>query len=462
MRKNVLTLIVVFTFFISIFVPGMSKTGVLPKHSEFTLPNGLQVILVEDNRQPLVDFRMSFGTGSSTDSANLSGRASIVGNMFKEGTKNYTRDTLLSVIDATGGVVNLGIRRDNISIQGNFLSRDLNFAMNILAEMVLRSLLPEEGLERIKKHLLSRTVRGQSIAVDRLINALHNSIYGEEGYGLRVTGTQIGLRKIHINDIRKFFAQNIRPNNGILVMAGNFKIGDTKKLIEKLFSEWEKGSEFSKPIANKSIPDSLKIILYDNREAFGTDFIFGRPAVSRKSEHAASLLLLNYILGQGGEVSRLSKRLIHEQKLVTNIRSSVDWSREDGMFFISGATTNEMAVEAIRQTLEVMNELRNIRVSAAELEEAKNFFRGIIPGYFENAYGTVNHISRILNWGLTLDHYDNILKEFDSITTNHLRKTAQLFLDENHMTVVISGPGNILRRGLSDIAPVEVIDFDQD
>jgi zinc protease len=462
MRKNGLTLIVVFAFCAAIFLPGLLIAGVFPKYSEFTLSNGLQVVLVEDNRQPLVDFRMSFGTGSSTDLARLSGRAAIACDMFKEGTKNYTSDTLLSAIDATGGVIHQGVRRDNIFIQGNFLSRDLDFSMNILAEMVIRSQLPEEGLERLKKRLLSRTVRGQSIAIDRLINTLYNSVYGDEGYGLPVMGTQVGLRKICIDDIRKFFSQNIRPNNTLLVVAGNFKINDTRKLIKKLFSNWEKGNEFSKPIVNKSIPDSLRIILYDNREACGTDFMLGRSAASRKSEHTPSLLLLNYILGQGGEVSRLSKRLIHEQKLVTDIRSKVDWSREEGMFFISGATTNEMAVEAIRQTLEVMNDLRNIRISAAELEEAKNFFRGIISGYFENAYGTVNRISYILNWELTLDHYDNILKEFDSITPNHLRKTAQMFLDENHMTVVISGPGDILKRGLSDIAPIEVIDSDQD
>jgi zinc protease len=440
----------------------ITSADVIPEYSEFSLSNGLRIILVEDHCQPLVDFRLSFDVGSSSDSSSYAGLAAVSCYMFKEGTKNFPVDALLSAIDATGGVIDLIYRRDVIFIQGNFLARDFDFAMDILADVVLHSQLPEDGFERRQRRLLSYTLRERTIVRNHLTNSLYNAVYGAEGYGLPVTGTQVGLKMIELKDVKRFFEQNIRPNNARLVVAGDFKASAAKKIIKKLFSEWKAGGNFSKPIVNKSLPDSLRIILQDNPDAAGSDFIIGRAAAPRGSEFTADLLLLNYILGRGGEVSRLYKRLIAEQKLVTDTWSAVDWSSQDGMILAGGTTSNEMVAEAVRQTLEVMDELTNIRVSAAELEEAKNFYRGNVASYFETSYGTVNHISYILNWGETLDHYDQVLKEFDTITPNHLRKTAQMFLNENQLTVIVSGPESVLRKQLSKIAPVEIVGSGQD
>jgi zinc protease len=440
----------------------VARGGILPKYNEFSLSNGMKVVLVEDHRQPLIDFRLTFDVGSASDSSRYSGLAAVSSYMFKEATENFTVDELLSAINETGGNLEVSYLRDVIFIQGNFLARDFDFAMKMLAEIIRRSRLTDDGFERRRRRLLSYTLRDRSIIRRHLINNLYNAVYGDEGYGLPITGTQSGLRKIKLDDVRRFFAQNIHPNNSRLVIAGDFDASTAKKVIKKLFSDWESGSAPSMPIVNEFMPDSLRIILLDNPDAAGSDYIIGRPAVPRNSESTASLLLLNYILGRGGEVSRLYKRLVSEQKLVTNIWSEIDWSRRDGMILIGGTTSNEMAAEAVRQTLAVMNELKSMRVSAAELEEAKNFYRGNVANYFENGIGTVNHISYILSWGETLDHYDRILKAFDSITPSSLKKTADRFLNENRLTVIVSGRGETLKRQLSDIAPVEVIGSGQE
>jgi len=448
----------VLIFLLIIGLHTIVSAGVLPKYNEFSLSNGLKVVLVEDHRQPLIDFRLTFDVGTSSDSAQYAGLTAASSYMFKEETENYTVDELLSTIDATGGTIDPIYTRDIIFIQGNFLARDFDLAMQILSEMVRRPRLTEDGFERRRRRLLSYTLRERSIIGRHLINNLYKTVYGENGYGLPVTGTPSGLNRIKLDDVNKFFEKNIHPNNARLIIAGDFKTGVAKKTINKLFADWKQGSGFSKPIVNEFIPDSIRIILLDNPDAAGSDYVIGRPAAPRNSEYTAGLLLLNYILGGGGEVSRLYSRLVDEQKLVTGISSDIDWSRQDGMLIIAGTTPNEMAAEAVRQTLAVMNELKTMRVSAAELEEAKNFYRGYMTSYFENGYGTVNHISYILNWGETLDHYDKILKEFDSITPTRLRKIAENFLNENHMTVIVSGPGRTLRKQLTEIAPIEVID----
>lgn len=461
MRSKVIaiTLLAPLTVFLAASV---FASGVLPKHTSFSLPNGLDIILIEDNRLPLIDYRMIFSIGSSADSTRTSGLAAIAIEMLKEGTENFPGHALISAVDSTGGNIYMDIERDCLMIHGNFLSRDVEFALGILAEMTIRPQSEKEDLDRNKRRFISGQMQGESVAKFRLTNALYRSVYGDAGYGLPAWGTHSGIRRIKLEIMREFQQKNFRPNNAVLIMAGDFRAGEVKKLIKKLFSNWQEGGNFSESIVNASIPDSLKIIIIDNPDAPSTEFIIGRPAVPAGSEYSASLVLLNYILGGSYEISRLSQNLVQGYGLATSISSQIDWSREDGMISIRGASTNEMAPEAIKQVLGVMKDLRSIKVPARELEEAKNHFRGRIPGNFETISGTVKYLARFICLRAGLDYYEKMFKEFEKIDPDRLRNVAQEFLDEKHMIIVVIGPESILRRGLSDLGPVETERSGQD
>ncbi|UCD94008.1 MAG: insulinase family protein [Candidatus Zixiibacteriota bacterium] len=431
--------------------------GILPEHSSFTLANGLQVILVEDHRWPILEYSMLFKTGSAVDSARICGLAGVTMEMLKEGAEKFPGGALIEAIDSVGGLITFDTRQYALFIKGSFLARDEELALQLVAQMVTAPKFDEEGLDRLKKRYDSVIMQVNSVARYRLIHKLYGSIYGDDGYGLPSSGTRAGIRRIELDDVRSFYERNVRPNNAALVIAGDFKAGDVKKLIKKLFSKWEKGTDFSRPIANQSIPDSLRIIILDNPEAASSEFMIGRPAVPSLSEAVPAFILLDYLLGGAGEISRLSRCLIRQHALATTISSSIDWSTGDGMLSIYGGATNEMTAEAIRQVLATLQDLRNIRVPAGELGDAKSHFRGEMAGYFQNPSRTVNMLSRIISLNLKLNFHDQLLKQFDSVDPGVIRKTAQKFLDENHLTVVVMGPEDILRRGLSELGQVEVI-----
>lgn len=433
---------------------------VIPEYSEFTLSNGLRVVLIEDHHQPMVDLRMLFGTGSSTDSSRLSGLAAVSVEMLKEGTEGFPGEALAAAVDSTGGVLDFRILQDGMIIEGSFLSRDLRFALEILAEMSIRPVFEEENLERLKKRYTSMIMQVNSVPSYRLRNTVYRSVYGDIGYGLPLYGDRSGIRRINLEDVTGFYQKNFRPNNAALIVAGDLKSDKTKDLIKKLFSGWRKGKDFSESIINVNLPDSLRIIILDNPDAPSTEFMIGRPAVPLGAEHAI-LDLLNYIMGGAGDISRLSQRLVHDKALAVRVGSKIDWSREEGMLRISGVTANEMAAESIRQVFSTIAELRDIRVPARELENAKNFFRGYLPGFFETTDRSANVIAELLCFGVSLDYYENMLEQFELIDPDALREAAREFLDEKNLTVIIAGPESILRQGLSDLAPVEVISSDQ-
>ena len=434
-----------------------AESKFVPKSSEFTLPNGLRIILMENHQQPMVDFVLQFKTGALSDPADLSGLTAVTLEMLKEGTRAFPGDVLMNSVDSAGGTIVPVYGYDGMALRGSFLSRDTRFAFDILSEIIIHPQFDEQSLEHLKKRLTSLIMQRNSVVRYRLVGMLNRTLYGDAGYGLSAEGTQAGIRKIGIEDVREFYRKYFLPGNAVLIVAGDFKPDGVKSLIRKSFAGWQRGSDQVGLTAKPTLPDTLRIIIMDNPEVPSTEFVIGRPAVAAGTGDYAALMLLDYLLGGGGDISRLSQSLIRDRGLVTQISSQINWARGEGVMYIYGSSTNEMAAEAVKQTLEVLDNLKNIKVPARELEGAKNFYRGIIPGYFETTYSSMMMLAKMIVLGQKFDYYDRILRDFDSAEPGRLRKIAEQYLDKNHLTIVVSGPESVLKRGLSQSGSVEVI-----
>jgi zinc protease len=431
--------------------------AVIPNHTGFTLPNGLEVIIEEDNRQPLIDMIMLFRIGSSSDSARLAGLAAITAAMLKEGSRNFPADLLMASVDSTGGTLDIETEHDAIIIRGNFLSRDLDFGLRVFSDLVLYPQLDNVSLSRLKRSMISAIRRRNNIAEYRLTDALYRHVYTDNGFGLPPVGTSSGLRRVGIDDVRRFYDSNLRPNNAVLILTGDLKTGKARQLIKKYFESWQKGQDFFRPIVNAVVPDSQLIILIDSPEAPASQFIIGTLAPPYAGKETPPLLLMNYILGAGDCASRLWQALVRDRGLAASIKSVIDWSPHTGMIYIAGNGSNEAAVDAIKQSLAVIDDLRKIRIPARELEDARSYFRGRIPRYFETAAGVADKVARLSILGVKLDHFDRLLAGFDKVDPIRIRETASQFLKENNLTIVVIGPELILKPGLSEMGPVEVI-----
>jgi predicted Zn-dependent peptidase len=192
----------------------------------------------------------------------------------------------------------------------------------------------------------------------------------------------------------------------------------------------------------------------DRADMPSAEIMIGRPAVPVGDEEFTTLMLLDYILG-GSVGSRLHKNLMLNKSLVTSVRSGIEWSRGPGIFSIYCTTPAETVAEAVETILSTIREMRDIRPSVKELEEAKRFFRGHIPAILETRSDIVSQFAGMYMYGVTPEFYSKMLDEFDRIDPLRLHRLAQRMLDENGFTIIVSGPERQLRRDLSHIAPIE-------
>jgi len=451
-------------FFLGVALFGVvSAGGFIPRYEQATLPNGLTVIMVEDHKQPMVQFAALIKTGSVTLTADQAGLANLTAILARQGTTNFPAQKLTAAIDSVGAIIYvMSSFKDGIIIRGESLSRHLGHILTVFSDILIRPAFTDEAIERLKKRFLSAAMQTESMPEWGLKDILYRKYYGDEGYGLPNLGTPASLKKITRADIVKFHQDNFRPNNTVIIMAGDFKIETARKLIGKLFSDWSPGAGFPTPRSAITFPDSLRILLIDYPSAPSVDFAIGQPGAPVGSEDYPALILLNYILGESGSVSRLSRNLVRDNSLATYVNSQIDWSRGDGILWIYGSSPADNIPEALRRLISVLSDIRSIRISVKELDEAKLFFRGFMPGLYETNRATIERFATALGSGVGVDYQEKLLSDLDRVDPGRLRLVAEKYLDPKRMTIVIQGSAASLKNQLSEIAPVEVISSWQD
>lgn len=437
-------------------VAGSVAAGFVPKYETFTLKNGLQVVLVENHQDPMIVYRMVFLSGSGADPDSLSGLASFTNDMIMTNTAGYSGDRLAAVIDSVGGVVRTSAQRDILLIEGDFLARDLDLALSCLAEMCIRPVFEKESLTALRRRYISYQLQLEAVSSDRLLAALYGKVYGENGYGAPLSGTRQGMRRISIDDVKAFQDKYLRPNNAVLVVAGDIDPNLAKKAITTHFASWQKGKSISPLNVAATTPDSLRVFLIDRPNMPTADFIIGRGAVPPDDESFASLILLHYLLGGGGDVSRLNRDLIRDNELATSVYSNIDLSRFGGAFYIMGTTPVETVSDALSRVFEILEEFREIRVPVRDLDDAKRFYRGFLPSYYETYASSVSQFATLAGLNVDYNYYESLSDKIGTIDPQKLRQTALEYLDREHMFIIVAGPEAYLKGNLSELGTVVV------
>jgi zinc protease len=459
MKRQFSTLVLISFAFVFVTITVLAgETQIIPPFERFALPNGLDVILVERHAQPTISYAMLIKSGSASDPAGMSGMHIVISRLLRAGTKSYPADRLAGIIDSIGGIIETkNFYKDEILLKGEFLSRDLSLVLKTLSEMMIYPTFTDEGVERLKARVASAVIRAQTIGEFIVREALYNRFYGDKGYGRSMVGEVEQIKNITRADVIKFHNDYFRPENAALILVGDYKPDKARQLITDLFSSWEQGRKIPPVSSAYSIPDSFRIAIMDNPQMSATNFIIGCPAVPPGSDDFAGLILLNYILGQGGGISRLDKDIINESGLATYIRSAIDWSKGNGMFYLSGNCPNYNTSEVIRRSLDILGELRDIRVSQKELDEAKIFLRGQYLSLFETSSGISEEMAFLLSSGVPVDYPTKLLATFEQIDPARLKSIAEKYLNPDHLTAVVYGPASLLKPLLSEIAPTEVV-----
>jgi zinc protease len=302
-----------------------SEAGKLAIRTEkFKLANGFEVILVEDHRLPLVAFNLWVHAGPRNEAVGQTGFAHLFEHLMFAGTKHIARGEADKIIDAAGGTDSNGSTNfDRTNYFFTLPSNQLELGLWIKSDMLGYMIDKVDATALANQQDVVRNERRQSIEnrpYGIVTEAEYQALFPEgHPYRAVVMGSHADIQSIKLADVKAFARTYYRPNNATLVLAGDFKPAEAKKLVEKYFGKLKAGDPVPPVLAQQPVITAEKrITVTDRIELPRIDLAWHSPAMFASGD--ADLDVAANILG-GGKASRLYKKLVYERQLAQSVQA---------------------------------------------------------------------------------------------------------------------------------------------
>jgi zinc protease len=421
---------------------------------KFTLANGLQVFVVKNTKLPQVSATLALDYDGFAE-GDKAGVAQMAGQLLKRGTITKSKAELDESVEFLGG----SLSTSSQSASASSLKSNFPALLSLMAEVVLQPALSSEELEKIRKQVLSGIESNKDDADAIAGDVVKKLVYGaNHPYGEIMTTKTVN--KVSLNDVKLFLSTYWKPNMAYLVFVGDIEPAAAKALAEKSFGGWKKGTvakqDFAKPIK----PSQTYVAIVDRPSSVQSVVTIAAAVdLYPGSENAIAGSVMNNILG-GGFSGRLFANLREKHAFTYGAYSSLNPSRQIGIFQAESSVRNDKTDSAVQELLREINTIRNEQVGEAELNRMKNYLSGGFARSLENPATIANFALNIARNHLPSDYYKKYLTNLAAVDARKVQAAAQLFLNPSQMHIVIVGNAKQIAKGLEKYGPVKYFDIE--
>lgn len=441
--------------------PAAPRAVSVPHPTERTLDNGLRVIVVEKTGLPLVAARLMVKTGSEADPDDHAGLADMTASLLTKGTKTKNAEQIALGVEALGATIDSGAGWDNSFVLLGALSNNYPKAMEYLSDAVLHPTFAQDEIDRLRDQNIDALRVAMQNPAQLASFVAARVLYGGAPYGHNQGGTPESLQKITRDDVVKFHQTYYRPDNAVLVIAGDVKPSDVFSVAERLFGSWRSnGGQAPPPVHASGEPTTSRVVVIDMPEAGQAAVVITRRGLQRVDANYFAAQVANSVLG-GGYSSRLNQEIRIKRGLSYGAGSGFEFRREAGPFSASVQTKNESAVEVAGLIGGEISKMSSTSVPESELTPRKATLAGDFGRSIETTSGLVRRLAGLALYGLSLDEINAYVKNVQAIGPAEVQKFSSEYL-AGDADIVIVGDMKKIGDALKKAYPnAEVIPIDQ-
>jgi zinc protease len=405
---------------------------------QFTIDQGLKVILKENKTSPVVALQIWVKVGSADEKDEEAGMCHFIEHMLFKGTEKRKVREAAREIESLGGTINAYTSYDQTVYHITMASRYAEIGLNILSDAIQRSTFDSIELEREREVILEEIRRSEDDPSRRLFKQTMATLYRQHPYRRPVIGDEKTIRSIRRDEMVSFFKKWYVPSLMVLIVVGDFNSDEMERQVRNAFREF-KPSSVSLPHRNPE-PDQKEtrfIVSHGNFKETYLQIAF--PISSARHEDTPALDVLSQVIG-GGESSRLVQKVKLEKGLVHSIYASSYTPKDPGVFLIGATLPAENIEGTVGAIFEEVNRLKAGGVTSEELHRVKvNFESSLIYG----RQTVQDQAGKIGFYGVTagdVQFEKEYMRRMALLQDEDIRKILKKYFKSHQLTISILAP----------------------
>jgi len=407
------------------------------KFEEYDLPNGLHVILHQDNSAPVVTTSVMYHVGAKDEAAGRTGFAHFFEHLLFEGTKNIKRGEWFKIVSANGGSNNANTDPDRTYYYETFPSNNEQLGLWMEAERLRHPVINQIGVDTQREVVKEeKRLRMDNQPYGGLFNAILTTLFKKHPYKGTVIGSMEDLNSAKLEEFNAFFKKYYIPNNATLVVAGDIKPEQTKKWINEYFGSIPKGTPITRNFPKETpITQEFEETVYDaNIQIPAYIFAYRTPAGNERDAYILSMLG-SYL--SKGKSSVLYKKLVDNEKKALAVEAFNLGLVDHSIFAFFAIPMGNTSKDVLKKDIDAeIKKLQTDLISEEDYQKLQNQ----VENDFVNANSSVEGIANTLADSYLLKGNTNLINEeiniYRSITREDLRNAARKYLNSNQRAII--------------------------
>jgi len=411
---------------------------------QYTLSNGLRIVLNRDDAVPVVAVAIYYDVGSRNEREGRTGFAHLFEHMMFQGSENVKKAEHFQYIMKAGGTMNGTTSSERTNYFETLPANQLPLGLWLESDRMRSLAVTQENLDNQREAVKEeKRLRYDNQPYGQIFDLINEMIYKNFANAHSTIGSMEHLDDATVEDVREFFRTYYAPNNAVLVLSGAFEPADAKQLIETYFGDIP--SQPAPPGLDVSEPSEVaeNFREWEDKLAPFPAFLLGWKIPARRSPQFNALYLAGKLL-YDGESSRLYQKLVKGEESVIQLFGFTDERRGPSSIFVGAIPKPEKDLSKIRDT--IMTEIKHIAADGPTADEMQKLHNQLINDAVRMRQSSQSRAQQIAEFAL----YDgdptlinNELEQLLAIIPDQIRAAVNEYLNNENRALLDVVPAGI-------------------
>ncbi len=408
----------------------------------FTLKNGLQFILMQNKRAPIVSYSTWYKVGSADEVPTKTGLAHYLEHLMETALPEVQMGQFLEDFQASGTHSNAATTQDYTFYYKMVMTNHLELLMRYEAGRMRGVAFNKDKFETEKNVILEeRLMRTENEPIELSNEKFNSQFFTVHPYQNPIIGWEEDIRGLTLEDVKAFHAKWYHPNNAFVIISGDFDLAQVKAWAEKYYADIPSGPKVirSRPAEPLDQPKLTPVIMEHPRSAeFYYDQIYHLPELKQKKyTDFLALFLLSEFLDGDFECS-LYEVLVHKKKLATSFNSQCAFFSflDPWSFSLYVTASSESGIKEIQATInETLEHIAKEGLTPEDLQRARKYLYNSIVMSLDDIFKKAAFLGEALSSGLTLEQINALPSDLEKITSADIQRVINAYLTKDKAAV---------------------------